>query len=257
MFRLLNQIIKTGQSTSKDLFPQLNEFARGLPLLSSQACRNQECTKCADICPTKAISLDGGNKNLKLDLGSCIGCGYCIDICPEQLIQENKTTKLAFNNRQALVLSKNPQNNNETEKGLEGKNETFRKSVAIRVVSTGCTACDLELSACGNPIFDMERFGVKVVASPRYADILAITGPCGLGMQKAILSCYEAMPGPKAVIAVGSCAISGGLHKNGYAKANGLARILPVDVFIPGCPPQPWQIIYGINLARQKLDSLK
>ena len=112
-------------------------------------------------------------------------------------------------------------------------------------------ASDLELAAASNPIFDMERFGIQIVASPRFADALLITGPVPKAMHEPLLSCYEAMADPKIVIACGTCAISGGVHKNGYAEADGASAVLPVDLFIPGCPPHPWQIIRGILAARK------
>ena len=95
----------------------------------------------------------------------------------------------------------------------------------------------------------MERFGVHVVASPRFADVLLVTGPVPKAMHEPLRRCYEAMPEPRLVIAVGTCAISGGVHKNGYTEANGVANVLPVDAFIPGCPPHPWSIIDGIRTA--------
>jgi Ni,Fe-hydrogenase III small subunit len=128
----------------------------------------------------------------------------------------------------------------------------FSRSVAARVVSTGCSACDMELGAAGNPIFDIERFGVHIVASPRFADALIITGPVSKGMQEALVSCYGAMSSPRVVVALGTCAISGGVHKGGYAEANGVENILPVNVYIPGCPPHPWSIIHGMLLAMGK-----
>jgi Ni,Fe-hydrogenase III small subunit len=128
----------------------------------------------------------------------------------------------------------------------------FRRSLAIRVVSTGCSACDLEVLAVNNPIFDIERFGINVVASPRFADALLITGPVPKAMHAPLLSCYEAMARPKIVIACGTCSISGGVHEGTYTEANGVTSLLPVDVFIPGCPPHPWQLVNGI-LAAQRL----
>ena len=98
----------------------------------------------------------------------------------------------------------------------------------------------------------MERFGVHIVASPRYADALMVTGPVGKGMQLALERCYEAMPNPRMVVAVGTCAISGGVHRGGYTKAFGVDQVLPVDVYIPGCPPHPWQIVYGTLLAMNR-----
>jgi formate hydrogenlyase subunit 7 len=110
---------------------------------------------------------------------------------------------------------------------------------SVYVVSTGCSACDREISAANNPIFDIERFGVQVVASPRFADVLLVTGPVPKAMHEPLRSCYKAMAHPKLVIACGTCAISGGVHAGGYAEANGVGAILPVDIFLPGCPPHP------------------
>jgi Ni,Fe-hydrogenase III small subunit len=133
-------------------------------------------------------------------------------------------------------------------------NRIFRKSISVRVVSTGCSACDLELSACSNPVFDLERFGIHVVASPRFADVLLVTGPVPKAMHAPLKSCFEAMAEPRIVMAVGTCAISGGVHKNGYAEANGVTPILPVDIFVPGCPPHPWSIVDGLKLAMSGAD---
>lgn len=150
----------------------------------------------------------------------------------------------ATQNRKDLVLSTAGTQEN---KVINESRTPFARSIACRVVSTGCSACDLELSAASNSIFDMERFGIHVVASPRFADVLLVTGPVPKAMHEALKSCYEAMAEPKKVIAVGTCAISGGLHRGGYAQANGIADLLPVDVYIPGCPPHPWSIIDGIR----------
>lgn len=247
MLRLLGYLLNNGVVTNRDYCPDLDESVIGLPKLASDNCVGTECSKCSDVCPTEAISIsdDSVKANLKLDLGKCIGCAMCVRVCPEKTISNNTTTKTATESRQSLVLS-TAELDSHTEKP-----ETFRtpfaRSIACRVVSTGCSACDLELSAASNSIFDMERFGIHVVASPRFADVLLVTGPVPKAMHEALKSCYEAMAGPKKVIAVGTCAISGGMHGGGYAEANGIGDLLPVDVFIPGCPPHPWSIIDGIR----------
>jgi Ni,Fe-hydrogenase III small subunit len=125
----------------------------------------------------------------------------------------------------------------------------FRHSIHLREISTGDNASDLEVAAANNPIFDASRFGIHFVASPRFADALIITGPVARAMQEPLRRCYDAMAEPRLVIAVGASAISGGLHRGGYAQANGADAILPVAAYVPGHPPPPWYILHGILLA--------
>jgi len=268
MLRLINYLLKQGVATAKNICPDLAEGVRGLPMLTDTPCQSG-CSACVEVCPTDAISvfkIDDKN-NVRLDLGSCIGCGYCVDVCPTGTIQNNPTTRVAVRTREELILTTAGASAEAANKEivLQGRTSSkipkadsldkahwFSRSVAARVVSTGCSACDMELGAAGNPIFDIERFGVHIVASPRFADALIITGPVSKGMQEALVSCYGAMSSPRVVVALGTCAISGGVHKGGYAEANGVENILPVNVYIPGCPPHPWSIIHGMLLAMGK-----
>jgi formate hydrogenlyase subunit 7 len=251
MLKLLTYILKNGVVTVAKPFPDLEADADGMPALTEQPCAN-ECNVCADLCPTNAISVNNDDGKVTLDLGSCIGCQLCVDVCPTGTIVNNRSTKLAKRRRSDLILSNKEDQLNCLP--LSADSKVFKRSLHARVVSTGCSSCDLEIGATGNPIFDLERFGVHIVASPRFADALIVTGPVGKGMRDSLLRCYAAMPDPKVVIAAGSCAISGGVHKNGYTEANGLDKILPVDVYIPGCPPHPWSIIHGVALAMGKID---
>ncbi len=268
MLRLINYLLKQGVATAKNICPDLAEGVRGLPMLTDTPCQSG-CSACVEVCPTDAISvfkIDDKN-NVRLDLGACIGCGYCVDVCPTGTIQNNPTTRVAVRTREELILTTAGASAEAANKEivLQGRTNPkipkadslekahwFGRSVAARVVSTGCSACDMELGAAGNPIFDIERFGVHIVASPRFADALIITGPVSKGMQEALVSCYGAMSSPRVVVALGTCAISGGVHKGGYAEANGVENILPVNVYIPGCPPHPWSIIHGMLLAMGK-----
>jgi Ni,Fe-hydrogenase III small subunit len=121
------------------------------------------------------------------------------------------------------------------------------RSLAIRHVDAGsCNACELELHALGNPYYDLERFGLKFVASPRHADVLLVTGPVTRNMREALERTYNAMPSPKWVIAAGACAADGGLFKEGYACCGGVSDVLPVDLHIPGCPPTPTALLTGL-----------
>jgi Ni,Fe-hydrogenase III small subunit len=121
------------------------------------------------------------------------------------------------------------------------------RSLAIREVDAGsCNACELELQALGNPYYDLERFGIRFVASPRHADVLLVTGPVTLNMREALLRTYEVMPRPKWVVAAGDCAACGGLFQGSYAVVGPVSAVLPVDLTIAGCPPSPEQLLAGL-----------
>src|SRR3974390_3163409 len=121
------------------------------------------------------------------------------------------------------------------------------RSLAIREVDAGsCNACELEIHALGNAYYDLERFGLRFVASPRHADVLLVTGPVTLNMKEALERTYAATPAPKWVIAAGACAINGGLYAGSYACAGGVDAVLPVDLRIPGCPPSPMALLQGL-----------
>lgn len=240
MLHLLSYLINRGVSTTM-VAGALSDYARGLPSVTAERCR-QGCNACASNCPTNAISVCGDS--VSIDLGRCIGCGDCVDLCSSGTLMNGLATDTWAYKREDLIVSAQSAVRQPATGG-----GVFSRSLSIRVVSTGCSSCDLEVSAAGNPDYDMERFGVHVVASPRFADALLVTGPVPKAMHDALLSCYNAMAAPRLVIACGTCAISGGVHAHSYADANGAAAILPVDVFIPGCSPHPWQIIRGIQAA--------
>ncbi|MDP2840864.1 MAG: NADH-quinone oxidoreductase subunit B family protein [Candidatus Methanoperedens sp.] len=131
----------------------------------------------------------------------------------------------------------------------------FRRSLSIREVDAGsCNACEVEVTALSNPIYDMERFGIHIVASPRHADMLLVTGPVTRNMELALLKTYNATPEPKLVVAMGSCACNGGIFGETYASGGGVDRFMHVDVYIPGCPPRPQAVIFGLMVAVVKLD---
>ncbi len=131
----------------------------------------------------------------------------------------------------------------------------FGRSLHIREVDAGsCNACEVEIMALSNPIYDIERLGFHIVASPRHADMLLVTGPVTRNMELALLKTYNATPPPKLVAAMGSCACNGGIFGNTYASGGGVDRFIPVDVYIPGCPPRPQAVIFGLMVAVDKLD---
>jgi len=121
------------------------------------------------------------------------------------------------------------------------------RSLSIRAVDAGsCNGCELEIHAVNNPVYDLERFGIRFVASPRHADVLLVTGPVTLNMVEALRRTYEATPSPKWVVALGDCGRDGGCFAGSYAVAGGVGEVLPVDLHIPGCPPSPKQILTGL-----------
>lgn len=258
----LAAILSSGIVTQRDLFPD-TPAAFGLPMVTASPCEGTACRRCVDVCPTQAITMiaDGARGMVALDRGCCIGCSGCIEACPSGTLAPDHSTRTAVRTREELVLTsrgrasaatpyRDPERHTARQAtGAPRPRTPFRRSLHIREVSTGCNATDLEVAAATNPIFDVARFGVHVVASPRFADALLVTGPVGLAMQEPLRRCYEAMAEPRLVIAVGTCAISGGLHRGGYAAANGVTGLLPVAAYVPGCPPHPWSIIHGILLA--------
>jgi Ni,Fe-hydrogenase III small subunit len=129
----------------------------------------------------------------------------------------------------------------------------FRRSLAIREVDTGsCNACEMEMNALMNPVYDAERVGLHVAASPRHADALVVTGPVTVNMQRALKDVYEQTPDPKIVIALGDCAVHCGLFKGSYAVTGPVERHVPVDLRIPGCPPRPAEILAALQSLRDR-----
>jgi len=213
-------------------------------------------------CPTDAIStrLDGKD-TVCIDNGKCIMCDKCTKISPN-LISITNRFNVAVKKKQELVqcmlsgelLGKPYENMGEELKNKIDK--IFKRSLQIREIDAGsCNGCEIELNALNNPIYDIERFGIRFVASPRHADVLMVTGPPSNNMIDALKIAYDATPNPKLVIAVGACACSGGIFSNSYATVGGIDKIIPVDVYIPGCPPRPQALVYGLLLAVDKLDS--
>lgn len=131
------------------------------------------------------------------------------------------------------------------------KARLFKRSLTIREVDTGsCNACEMEVNALANPIYDAERFGIHIAASPRHADALVVTGPVTVNMERALKDAYKQTPDPKLVIALGDCAINCGVFQDSYAVSGPVDRHLPVDVRIPGCPPRPAEILMALERLR-------
>lgn len=217
---------------------------RGLPQIGAKPCPDG-CAQCAESCPTAAIHLNP----LRLDLGYCVFCGECEMVCPENKIKFTTDYKTASNSRESLVIAEG-QGGEMAFAASSVRQEIsdyFGGSLKLRQVSAGgCNACEMELNACGNINFDMGRFGIEFVASPRHADGVVITGPITRNMSRALEICYEATPAPKIVVLVGACAISGGIFQDGPANQRSFLEQYPIDLYVPGCPPHPLTFINGI-----------
>lgn len=219
----------------------LPKLFRGLPTIDNKACPDG-CNKCAEVCPTNAIKLNPVN----IDLGLCVFCPLCEEVCPEKIIHFTNEYKIAFGSRENLILS-NETKTVSVEKASEKIRNYFGKSLKLRQISAGgCNGCELELNALSNVNFDMGRFGIEFVASPRHADGIVITGPITQNMAKAAEICYEAVPNPKIIILVGTCAISGGIFQNSKELQRKFLEENKIDLFIPGCPPHPLTFINGL-----------
>ncbi|MBK8098733.1 MAG: NADH:ubiquinone oxidoreductase [Planctomycetes bacterium] len=214
----------------------------GLPQIAEGTC-GAGCQACADVCPTQAIS----PQPLQLDLGRCVFCTECVAACPEQRIRFTTDPRLAATAPDELQVRPGDAADRTRVRAHALFARLFGRSLRLRQVSAGgCNACELELNATANVNFDLQRFGIEWVASPRHADALVLTGPITATMADAVRSCWEAMPEPRFLVAVGACAISGGL----YAEARGVQRTFLADVapvlYVPGCPPHPLTFAHAI-----------
>jgi len=279
MFKILQETASTGTVTAN--YPaepaQISDHFRGRPSFDFD--KWKDARPAAEVCPTGAISLSdkGDSRKVTVDYGLCVFCGLCAETSFEQAVRITQDFELATSDRRNLILTAEyTLNADGTHRGMGkvdrqwmsaetdvesmGKKarETIQKilgrSLAIREVDAGsCNGCELEIVALNNPIHDIERFGIQFVASPRHADMLLVTGPVTRNMELALLKTHRAMAEPKVVVAVGACGISGGIFGENYASLGRVDKVLPVDVYIPGCPPRPQALLHGILLAVGRL----
>jgi len=268
MFKILRKTVQTGLVTIG--YPnspaKLSPRYRGAPRFDFANLTDPRAA--ADACPTDAISIvevdDRGH--VTMDYGRCVFCGQCAEA--DSSIHMTQEFELAARHRNDLVVN--------AEYGLSADGEHYElkeleqnlaqelqgrihrllgRSLAIREVDAGsCNGCEVEITALNSPVYDLERLGIHFVASPRHADMLLVTGPVTRNMELALLKTWQATPEPKVVVAVGACGISGGIFGRNYATLGGVDKVIPVDVYIPGCPPRPEALLYGILLAVGRME---
>jgi len=279
MFKILKKTAQTGLVTIG--YPQesarISERFRGAPRFNFSAWRGAR--EAAEACPTGAISIRDadGTRCVVVDYGLCTYCGQCAEADPTGAVHMTLQFDLAVLHRSNLVVTA------QYELDSEGRQHTLKalrhgdpvqeprerheqkvrrrihqvlgRSLAIREVDAGsCNGCEVEITALNNPVYDLERLGIHFVASPRHADMLLVTGPVTRNMELALLKTYQAAPDPKVVVAVGACGVSGGIFGRNYATLGGVDQVIPVDVFVPGCPPQPHALLFGILLGVGRIE---
>jgi Ni,Fe-hydrogenase III small subunit/ferredoxin len=268
MIRILRKALRTGRVTIK--YPHKPEEPPegflGKPSINFPHADLEKLKLAESVCPTRAISLeaDGVHTMVRLSYARCIFCGRCAEAYPEaiamtkefelaSLFKTHLEISAKYSGDELIQVNEPSGQSNLEELGEQARgriSKIFGRSLHIREVDAGsCNGCELEIAALNNPLFDLERFGLHFVASPRHADMLLVTGPVTRNMEIALRQTYEAMPAPKLVVATGACACSGGVFGESYACKGGVDKVIPVDAYIPGCPPRPQAILHGILLA--------
>ena len=219
---------------------QLPARYRGLPTVHSDA-PEEMLTRCAEQCPQGAIDVEAR----RLDMGRCVFCADCERLSEGKVVSFDQSFELGTANREALRTAGSlPALAEHSQQHFK---KLFGRSLQLRQVSAaGCNACEADLNVLATPFFDLARFGINFVASPRHSDGIVVTGPISRNMRTALLQTYEAVPEPRVVIAVGSCAISGGPFRGSGEITEGLEELLAVDLFIPGCPPHPLTNLHSL-----------
>jgi Ni,Fe-hydrogenase III small subunit/formate hydrogenlyase subunit 6/NADH:ubiquinone oxidoreductase subunit I len=274
MFKILNQAFATGIVTTEyparpmEPIPNL----RGRPVVDFE--RAVDCLPAALVCPTGALTVEDklDNRKVTLDYGRCVFCGLCAEASADSKIRLTGEIELAVQQRSHLVsaafyrldasgkqqfLKMAPADRQpslaeeKTKQKLQEKiRRVLNRSLQIREVDAGsCNGCEVEITGLNSPIYDAERLGIRFVASPRHADMLLVTGPVTRNMEIPLKKAYNATPEPRLVVAVGACGCSGGIFGCNYASLGGVDQVIPVDVYIPGCPPPPQALLHGILLA--------
>jgi Ni,Fe-hydrogenase III small subunit/NAD-dependent dihydropyrimidine dehydrogenase PreA subunit len=255
VFKLFDKIRRIPPATKPlDLTPA-PAGSRGLPVVDPAKCCGSQA--CVAACPANAIAW-GKDAGWRLDLNRCNFCGVCAEVCPSHAITQTGIFALATRDKERLVGEEPDAFTVEARKLQEAVRSMLGRSLHIRHVDSGsCNGCDWEMAHMLNPVYDLQRFGVDFVASPRHADMLLVTGGVTRHLEDALRRTYAAAGEPKLVVAVGTCAIGGNMLGETYAHHGGVDKVAPVTVYVPGCPPRPEAIIHGILLAVGRLSEVE
>ena len=245
MFETLKIKIYNGKQYIKDIQnAQMREQFRGFPVIKNV--EGVDNSNLENICPTNALKLNP----ISIDMGKCTFCGKCQNACKNGEINFSNFYKLSATNRESLIITEDITPENYEKCAIKVREEiksVFSRSLKLRQVSAGgCNGCEMELNACSKVNFDMGRFGIDFVASPRHADGIVITGPISKNMAYALENCYNSVPNPKLVILCGACAISGGVYQDSDEILREFLEKYHVDLYIPGCPVHPLTFINGV-----------
>ena len=236
----------------------------GMPRYDPAQC-TPECRDCAAVCPTGAIAAraDGG---LDVDYGRCVVCQMCVEVCPTGAFTASSDWAFGVRRREDLVWVRPGErpagdgpagaaaDSGQREQVRSEIRRVFGRSLHIRHVDAGsCNGCESELQALNNPFYNLHRLGMFFTPSPRFADLLLVTGPVTYALRGPLEEAYRAMPEPRFVMAIGTCAVSGGTNGGGYACGHGLDGVLPVDIYVPGCPPNPAAIIHALLVLLRRM----
>ncbi len=283
MLRILSRRLQAGIVTTSypATPPELSPLARGAPLFDLAHWR--DARPAAMACPTGAILLEdtAGRRSVTMDLGRCVMCGLCAAVDPDRAVTMSQDCELSTCRRDDLITvahyeidadgrqarlcdvvsragSASDRITHAGEAVAQTARSLFGRSLHVRQVDAGsCNGCEVEITNLPGPVYDVERFGIHFVASPRHADLLLVTGPVTRNMEEPLRKTYEAMPPPRLVVAVGACGISGGIFGVNYATVGGVDAVLPVDVYVPGCPPNPFALLQGLLLAMGRWERQK
>lgn len=214
---------------------------RGRPSISREPCA-ADCRACEAACPTRAIQVSP----VSIDLGRCVFCNACVELCPSKKFDFTSNPRMGASEASGLVIEEGADERMQV-RASSAFSRLFGRSLKMRQVSAGgCSACELELGAIANVNFDVQRFGIEWVASPRHADALVLTGPLTRTMQDAVQLAWDAIPEPRFLVAVGACAISGGLYEAAAGVDRDFLQKVGPSLYVPGCPPHPLTFINAL-----------